>query len=97
MTRDVKEALRLRCPMCGNVIRHVFGRSGGPQDATHNPRGGTRRHTPCQLIVTPDTKGRQHRFERVPPGMGMEAFLDERRADWKSKQAGRRAASSLSR
>ncbi len=79
----MKEALRLRCPMCGNVIRHVFVRSGGPQDATHNPRGGTRRHTPCRLIVTPDPEGTNHRFETVPHDVSVEALIDERRAYWK--------------
>ncbi len=71
--------------MCGSIMRHVFGRSGGPQDATHHARrgGNHRRSAACRLIVTPDPEGTNHRFETVPHDVSVEALIDERRAYWK--------------
>ena len=81
------EALRLKCPMCGTLIRRVFTRSGGPQDAFHRPRADHRRRMACRFIVTPDVEGTSHRFERVPQDMSIEDLIEERCVEWKLRQA----------
>ena len=81
------EALRLKCPICGSIMRHVFGRTAGPQDATHHSSGRNRRTAACRLIVTPHVVGTKHYFEKVPDDVRVEALLHERRIEWKLNQA----------